>query len=166
MSDIEVYSDGIVIFDGKKYKAAIGRSGVTNNKAEGDGGSPAGCFPIRKIFFRKDKISVPETSFVIEAIGDDMGWSDDPEREEYNTLIKLPYEGSHEKLWREDDLYDLIVVLGYNDDPPISGKGSAIFMHVARPVYTPTEGCVALSLENLKEILEKAGRDTRVCIRE
>jgi L,D-peptidoglycan transpeptidase YkuD (ErfK/YbiS/YcfS/YnhG family) len=88
------------------------------------------------------------------AIDESMGWSDDPNDElYYNRLISLPYQGSHEVLWRDDRLYDIVSELGYNDDPPTIGGGSAIFLHVARPDYSPTQGCVALPVHQLRELL-------------
>ena len=95
----------------------------------------------------------PATALAVVEIGRDDGWCDDPADPAYNRPVKLPYAGRHEELWREDALYDLIVVLGYNDDPVVAGKGSAIFMHIARPDYGPTEGCVALKREDLVELV-------------
>ena len=137
------------------------------DKREGDGATPIGCFPIRKVFYRPDKFEgSPETIFPTQALTQDDGWSDDVNLPEYNQLVKLPYHGSHEKLWRDDNLYDIIITIGYNDDPPIAGKGSAIFMHVAREEYTPTAGCIALSREDLLEILRTADATIQVCIQE
>ena len=90
-----------------------------------------------------------------------MGWCDDPAHPDYNRQVRLPFAASNEALWREDEVYDLIIVLGHNDNPPVPGRGSAIFMHVARPDYAPTEGCVALAPENLLEVLAAAVRATR-----
>ena len=136
-------------------------------KYEGDGATPVGCFPIRKIYYRPDKFEhFRATAFETQALDENDGWSDDVNLPEYNTHVRLPYNGSHEKLWRDDDLYDIIVVLGYNDSPPVLGRGSAIFMHVAREGYTPTAGCIALSKEDLLEILAGADKTTQVCIEE
>lgn len=164
--DINIYPSGKLIFKGKEFKCAVGKRGVVRDKREGDGATPAGCFPIRRVFYRADKLSSPETVFEVKALSPEDAWSDDVNRPEYNTFVKLPYSGSHENLWREDDVYDVVAVLGYNDDPPISGKGSAIFIHRARPNCAPTAGCIALALHDLIEILRMAEKDTKFCIRE
>ncbi|MGM0482567.1 MAG: L,D-transpeptidase family protein [Patescibacteria group bacterium] len=164
MQNIEVHSSGKLLFKDRKYKIAIGKNGVTKNKEEGDGKTPIGCFKMREILYRKDKVKRPKSSLPIKEIQKDDGWSDDPSSSNYNKLIKLPANESYEALWREDDVYDLIVPLGYNDLDPVSGKGSAIFMHIARPDFSPTEGCIALLKEDLLEILENISKDTLVCV--
>ncbi len=162
--NIVVNSSGVLRFNNKEYRCALGKGGVRIDKQEGDGATPIGCFPIRKVYYRPDKFErPPKTVFPTQALTKDDGWSDDVNLPEYNTHVKIPYNGSHEKLWRDDNLYDVIVVLGYNDNPTISGKGSAIFMHVAGEGYTPTEGCIALSKEDLLEILEVADKKTQLC---
>lgn len=133
---------------------AIGRGGIGVKGGEGDGVTPIGRFPIRRVLYRPDRVSV-RTKLPAAAIAQDDGWCDAPDDPNYNTPVKLPYAASHERMWREDHLYDVVVVLGYNDDPVIAGKGSAIFLHVARPDYGPTEGCVALALPDLLQALEK-----------
>jgi L,D-peptidoglycan transpeptidase YkuD (ErfK/YbiS/YcfS/YnhG family) len=164
---IEVHSDGTLVFNGKTYKCALGKGGVGVDKMEGDGKTPVGVYPLRLVYFRPDKMDQVETGLPTKALDQSMGWSDDVNKPEYNQEVKLPYEGSHESLWRPDDeLYDLIVVIGYNDDPPVAGKGSAIFMHVARPAFTPTAGCVALSKPDLLEILANCNADTTITIQE
>ncbi len=131
--NIIVDSSGVLFFNGKKYRCALGKNGVRIDKREGDGATPIGCFSVRKVFYRPDKFEkAPQTAFPTVPLSQDDGWSDDVNLPEYNTLVKLPYNGSHEKLWRDDHLYDVMVVLGYNDDPPVAGKGSAIFIHIAR----------------------------------
>lgn len=167
MSNIIVNASGTLRFGGKEYRCALGKGGVHSDKKEGDGATPIGCFPVRQVFYRPDKFEVaPQTDFPIQPLSEDDGWSDDVNLPEYNTKIKLPYNGSHEKLWRDDHLYDVIVVLGYNDAPPIPGKGSAIFMHIAREGYTPTAGCIALSASDLLEILKTADSTTQICVQE
>lgn len=138
------------------FPCAWGREGIRSAKVEGDGATPTGCFPFRRVFYRPDRIEPPQTHLPLKAISLDDGWCDDPTDLAYNQLISLPYPARHEKLWREDSVYDLILVVGYNDDPVISGKGSAIFVHLIRPQATPTQGCVALSQENLLKVLQEA----------
>jgi L,D-peptidoglycan transpeptidase YkuD (ErfK/YbiS/YcfS/YnhG family) len=166
MNNIVLNSSGLLSFNNKEYQCALGKGGVRADKQEGDGVTPIGCFSIKKVYYRPDKFKKsPKTVFPIQALIEDDGWSDDVNLPEYNTHVKIPYNGSYEKLWRDDNLYDIIIVLGYNDNPPITGKGSAIFMHVAGEGYTPTEGCVGLSKESLLEILEVADKTTQVCIK-
>lgn len=139
-------------------RCALGRSGVTpaSDKREGDGASPIGIWPMRQLLWRPDRIAAPATGLPAVELIPQAGWCDDPADPFYNRPVLLPYAASHEKLWREDHLYDLIVELGYNDDPVIPGNGSAIFLHVAQPDYSPTEGCVACALPDLLALLADA----------
>ena len=147
------------------YRCALGRSGIVGDKVEGDGGTPSGIYPMRYVLYRPDRLSAPPaTGLPVEVLTPDRGWCDDPAHPDYNRPVTLPFAASHEKLWRDDGLYDVIVVLGHNDDPPVPGKGSAIFMHVARPDYGPTEGCVALALPDLLELLADCAPDMSIRI--
>ncbi len=167
MSDILVKSDGKLYFKDKEYRCALGRTGVSLDKREGDGATPIGSFSLRRLFYRADKFpQAPLTALPTQALASDDIWSDDSSQADYNTYLKLPYQGSHEKLWRDDDIYNLIVPLGYNDDPVVFGKGSAIFMHLARPDYSPTRGCVALAQADLLEVLSLVSLDTQLIISE
>ncbi|MGK2921811.1 MAG: L,D-transpeptidase family protein [Methyloceanibacter sp.] len=145
-------------------KAAIGRGSVKPLKREGDGGTPLGRFPVRLVLYRSDRIPRPRTSLPVRAIRPEDGWCDDPMDRNYNRLVRLPSKRSAEGLMRDDRLYDLILVLGYNDRPRIRGKGSAIFVHLARDGYTPTEGCVALSRRDLLAVLAEIKSGTTVLI--
>jgi L,D-peptidoglycan transpeptidase YkuD (ErfK/YbiS/YcfS/YnhG family) len=140
---------------GRKLRCALGRGGViaADKKREGDGCSPAGVWPIRRVLYRPDRGAAPRTSLVVQPIAPDDSWCDAPGDVAYNRSVKTTYPASGEAMWREDGLYDLVVVLGHNDDPPIPGLGSAIFLHLARPHYPPTEGCVALSRPDLEALL-------------
>ncbi|ESQ75863.1 hypothetical protein ABAC402_07820 [Asticcacaulis sp. AC402] len=138
---------------------------AAGDKREGDGKSPAGVWPIRYVFYRPDRMDTPQTRLKLVALSPDDGWSDDPAAPDYNTHVKLPYAGSHEKLWRDDHVYDVIVVLGHNDDPPVAGMGSAIFLHLARPDYSATEGCVAVSGDGMLAFLRAAQPGDQVEIR-
>jgi L,D-peptidoglycan transpeptidase YkuD (ErfK/YbiS/YcfS/YnhG family) len=162
--DLEVFPDNRLRAGGKSFRCALGATGVTTAKREGDRATPAGRFPLRRVFFRADRMASPRTTLPATPIGPADGWCDDPGDPRYNRLVPLPYPASHETLWREDHVYDIVVELGYNDDPPVPGRGSAIFMHVARPGYAPTEGCVALAADDLRRVLAEADATARVVI--
>ena len=153
-----VKTDNALNFQNQAFRCATGKGGFAKDgdKREGDGATPIGIYPLRAVYYRADKFAVPpETGLPLIAIRPDDGWCDDPADVNYNKPIKLPYAARHEKLWRDDDLYDLVVVMGHNDSPVIAGHGSCIFMHIARPDYTPTEGCIALGHDDLLTILQQ-----------
>jgi L,D-peptidoglycan transpeptidase YkuD (ErfK/YbiS/YcfS/YnhG family) len=137
-------------------QAALGRAGIRALKREGDGGTPLGRFPIRQVLYRADRGTRPRTSLPLHAIRANDGWCDDPSDRNYNRLIKLPSRRSAEGLKRADHLYDLVLVVGFNDRPRIKGKGSAIFLHLARPGLAPTDGCIALTRRDLLAVLAEA----------
>ncbi len=151
-------------FGPEYWPCAIGRGGLRHDKTEGDGATPIGCWPVRGILYRADRLSLPPTVLPHDPLGRGDGWCDDPKDPRYNTQVTLPYASHHERLWRRDGIYDCIVVLGYNDDPPVSGNGSAIFLHLARPGYPATEGCVALARDHLMAFVRGAARTSRVCM--
>ena len=151
---VAVYSlAGQFRFKGETFRAACGRGGVTADKHEGDGATPAGLLPLRRIYYRADRVARPKTGIPMEPLAETDGWCDDPADRAYNTAMTLPAEAHHEALWRRDSVYDIIGVLGWNDDPVRRGRGSAIFLHLARPDYAPTEGCLALALFDLLHVL-------------
>ncbi len=154
----EASSAGVLRWNGGQARCALGRNGVVaaEAKREGDGASPLGFWPMRQAFWRPDRLEKPRAHLPVIALDPRMGWCDDPSHPAYNMLVQLPFPASHEKLWRADHIYDLIVVLGFNDDPAIPGKGSAIFLHLARPDFSSTEGCVACAEDDLVEILRLA----------
>jgi L,D-peptidoglycan transpeptidase YkuD (ErfK/YbiS/YcfS/YnhG family) len=147
-------------------RCALGRGGIRRDKREGDGVTPIGSWPMRRLLYRPDRVARPETRLPISAIAEHDGWCDAPDDLNYNEPVLLPYAASAELLWRMDHVYDLIVPLGYNDAPVVAGAGSAIFLHVARPDYRPTEGCVALAVADLLMVLAAADTASRVVIRE
>lgn len=151
-------SSGVLRWPGGAARCALGGSGVVpaSHKREGDRASPAGIWPMRQVFWRPDRLARPDTSLPAEALIPEAGWCDDPASPLYNRPVLTPFAMSHENLWREDHVYDLIVPLGYNDDPVIPSAGSAIFLHLARPDYSPTEGCVACALPDLLALLATA----------
>lgn len=151
-------ADGLLDLGGRKVRCALGRSGVKAAavKREGDGASPAGAWPIRRVLYRPDRGPPPATAFELQPISRHDGWCDDPKDPAYNQPVLLPYPASAEHLWLESGVYDIVVVLGHNDDPVVPGMGSAIFLHLSRPDYSPTEGCVAVPRAELEELLSKA----------
>ncbi len=162
--EIKVFPSGHVTFGGQQFSCALGREGIGEKHKEGDGLTPVGRYPLREVFYRADRIAKPDTKLPSQALKHNDGWCDDPHSFDYNKKINLPNDLSHEQLWREDPLYDLIVVVGYNDDPIIPGKGSAIFLHVAKPGFLPTEGCIAFAIEDLQSILKECSTTTVLTI--
>jgi L,D-peptidoglycan transpeptidase YkuD (ErfK/YbiS/YcfS/YnhG family) len=148
-----VYPDGRLVLREQVYRAALGRGGVRLDKLEGDGATPVAVLPLRRLLYRADRVRAPECAVAVEPIAPDDGWCDDPAERDYNRMIRLPHDGHYEELWRRDALYDVIGVLGWNDAPVERGRGSAIFLHVARGDYAPTEGCIALALDDLRQVL-------------
>lgn len=134
-------------------RCAFGRSGLTTTKREGDGASPIGKWPLRQLYYRPDRPAPPSTLLPAQQIAADDGWCDAPDHERYNQPVKLPFDASHEILWRNDQLYDLMIPLGYNDEDIVPGQGSAIFFHLARENYEPTEGCVAIAEDHMRQLL-------------
>ncbi|MEJ2125167.1 MAG: L,D-transpeptidase family protein [Alphaproteobacteria bacterium] len=147
------------------FPCALGRSGRGVKQREGDGVTPIGRWPVRQVFYRADRGARPHTALPVVPICPWFGWCDAPGDANYNRLVRLPYPTSCERLWREDGLYDIVAVLGYNDAPRVQGQGSAIFMHIAHSDYAPTEGCVALSRQHLLMVLERLepGSDVVIC---
>ena len=159
-----IVSGNTLTFKDKSYRCAIGKSGMTDDKKEGDGCTPKGTFLMRECWYRMDRMDEPKTKLPVKIIRPEDGWCDDPAHPSYNRHVALPFDAHHENLFREDHIYDLIIPLGYNDDPVIPGKGSAIFMHLAREDYSGTEGCIAIAKQDLLEILKACGPATQVTI--
>jgi L,D-peptidoglycan transpeptidase YkuD (ErfK/YbiS/YcfS/YnhG family) len=143
---------------------ALGRGGIRANKREGDGGTPRGRFRLRRLWWRADRQPPPPTLLPIRRIRATDGWCEDPRDRHYNRPVSLPARQPGDRLWRADRLYDLIVELDHNTRPRIAGRGSAVFVHVARPGFTPTAGCVALEAGALRRLLARAGPRTRIVI--
>jgi L,D-peptidoglycan transpeptidase YkuD (ErfK/YbiS/YcfS/YnhG family) len=151
-----VVAEGWFTFAGRRYCCALGRGGIGHGKREGDGKTPAGRFALRRVLYRADRLAPPDTGLPLAAIKPEDGWCDDPADRAYNRPVRLPYRARAETLFRMDGLYDMLAVIGYNDQPIVPGAGSAIFLHVARPDYGPTEGCVGLAPDHLREALALA----------
>ncbi len=155
---------GVLRCGDDEYRCVFGRGGIRERKQEGDGATPAGCFELRRVFYRADRLPKPQTQIPSRPLDPADGWCDDPADPSYNRVVRLPYGARAEKLWREDGQYDVIAALGYNDAPVVPGRGSAIFLHVAKPDGGPTQGCVALALADLLAVLKAAGVGSRLCV--
>jgi L,D-peptidoglycan transpeptidase YkuD (ErfK/YbiS/YcfS/YnhG family) len=141
---------------------ALGRSGTRHGKREGDGATPIGRFRALQAFYRRDRLRRPGTRLPLAATSPRDGWCDDPGDRNYNCPVRLPYPGRHERMQREDGLYDVVVDLAYNRGPIRKGRGSAIFLHCANPGLTPTEGCVAVDPRLVARLLALIGPRTRI----
>ena len=147
-----------------KAKCAIGKRGIGNKREEGDLITPKGKYKIKYILYRKDRIKRIQSKIKKIAITKNMGWCDDPKSKDYNKLIKLPINYRYEKLYRKENIYDLILVLNFNMRPIVKKKGSAIFIHIAKKNYKKTEGCVAVNKVSLLKIIKKLKNNTKVLI--
>ncbi|MBV9860156.1 MAG: L,D-transpeptidase family protein [Alphaproteobacteria bacterium] len=160
------YSAGRLYWSGGSAPAAIGRGGVTANKKEGDGATPAGVYPLLFGLYRSDRVALPASRLPITPMAPNQGWVDDPADPNYNRPVWLPYPARAERMWREDHVYDVVVIIGYNMNPVVAGAGSAIFLHIARPTFSPTEGCIAISKDILLRIIPLLGPESAIAIRE
>ena len=148
-----VLPHGRVILRDREFRCALGRAGFSPHKEEGDGATPIGVLPLRRVLYRADRLAPPRAAVPIEPIAPEDGWCDEPTDRQYNRRVTLPYSASHEELWRRDALYDVIGVLGWNDAPAQRNRGSAIFLHVATQDYAPTAGCIALAKPDVLALL-------------
>ena len=151
-------------FNNYKVKCSVGKRGIGVKKREGDQITPKGKFKIKYILYRKDRVPNLKTKLKKMVINKNMGWCDDPKSEFYNKLIKLPFKYNFERLYRSDNIYDIILVLNFNLNPVQKNKGSAIFIHIAKRNYKSTSGCIAINKKNLKKILKKINKRTLIKI--
>ena len=151
---ITIYKNGELHFNNKIYKCAIGKNGIKEKKQEGDGCTPEGTYSLGPLYYRSDRIKKFKTYFKPIPLEKDMFWSDHPQSEHYNKFIRFK-DSSCESLYKENHTYDIILVINYNISPIIKGKGSAIFLHLAKKDFSPTSGCIALKKKCLLEILER-----------
>ena len=161
---IIINKSGYLKYKNHKFKCALGKAGIGNKKIEGDNITPKGTFKIVKIYYRKDRIKKINSKFNLIKIIKKMGWCDDPNNKNYNQLIKIPSKYSYERLFRKENIYDLIIVLNYNMNPVIKNKGSAIFIHIAKKRFQPTEGCIAISKKNLLYLIRNISKNTKIKI--
>ena len=151
-------------FENYKLRCAIGKRGISSEKWEGDKKTPKGEFKFKCVLYRKDRIANLKTKLTKKAINKKMGWCDDPSSIYYNKIISYPSKWNSEKLWRKENIYDIILVINYNLNPVIKNKGSAIFLHIAKKKYKPTNGCIAVSKKNIKLIVSKINKKTKLRI--
>jgi L,D-peptidoglycan transpeptidase YkuD (ErfK/YbiS/YcfS/YnhG family) len=155
---------GLIVSAGLKLPCALGRGGVSRCKREGDGATPAGLLRVIRGFYRADRMRRPQTALPLRAIRQSDGWCDDPGHRCYNQPVERPFAASHERLWLDDAVYDVIVELDWNRHPIRRGRGSAIFLHIARQGLTPTEGCLAVSLRDMRRLLLRLRPGTRFLV--
>ncbi|KZE34675.1 L,D-transpeptidase family protein [Chelatococcus daeguensis] len=157
-------SRGLVVAGHVVLPCALGKGGVARLKREGDGATPLGRFALGALYLRTDKGARPRSGLPARRTRPDDGWCDAPGDRRYNRPVRLPYPASHERMWREDDVYDRVLDIRYNRGPIRPGRGSAIFMHLARPGFAPTAGCVALRRADLDRLLPRLGPRTLLVI--
>ena len=143
---------------------ALGRGGIKANKREGDGATPRGTFRLKRLWWRAERHPRPATLLPAQRITPDDGWCEDPSDRHYNRPIKVPPGSKADRLARADALYDFIIEIDHNTRPRVAGRGSAVFIHVARPQFAPTAGCVALDINSLRRLLARVGPRTRIVV--
>jgi len=161
---IIINKSGYLKYKNLKFRCSLGKAGVREKLIEGDNVTPKGTFKIIKIYYRKDRIKNLYSQFRLIRITKNMGWCDDPRSKKYNQPIRIPTKYSHEKLYRDDSLYDLVMVLNFNTKPTIKKRGSAIFIHIKKNNYKKTKGCIALSKKNLLTLARMITKNTKVVI--
>ena len=154
----------ILIYKGYKLKCSLGKFGTTSSKKEGDLATPKGIFDIGALYYRKDRIQLPKCKLIKKIIKKNMGWCDDVKSKLYNKEIRFPFKYKAEKLYIRNNIYDLIINIKYNQKPIIKGKGSAIFLHIAKKKYKPTKGCIAIKKNDLLKILPLINKKTKIIV--
>lgn len=152
----------MLVADGIAIPVSLGRAGIFANKHEGDGATPRGTFRPLRLWYRPDRGTVPRTLLPLRRIGPDDAWSEDPSDRRYNRPVKRKPNEAGDRLRRTDNLYDLIVEIDHNTRPRIAGRGSAVFIHLARPGFLPTAGCVGLEPHRLRWLIERLGPRTKI----
>jgi len=161
---IIINKSGFLKYKKLKFKCSLGKAGIGEKRKEGDKITPKGTYKIVSIYYRSDRIKKISSKFKLIKIKKNIGWCDDPKSKKYNQLIKLPNKYRHEKLYRTDNIYDLIIALNYNMKPIMKNKGSAIFIHIANKNYKSTAGCIGLKKTHLINLVKKIRKNTKVLI--
>ena len=159
-----VINKKFLTFNNYKAKCALGKRGIGFKREEGDLITPKGVFKIKYILYRKDRLKKIQSKLRKITIKKNMGWCDDPKSRDYNKLIKLPSKYTYEKLYKKENIYDIILVLNFNMSPILKKKGSAVFIHVARKNFAKTEGCIAIKKTYLLKIIKEIKTSTKVKI--
>jgi L,D-peptidoglycan transpeptidase YkuD (ErfK/YbiS/YcfS/YnhG family) len=149
---------------GQTIPVALGRGGIRANKREGDGGTPKGIFRPRQLWWRADRHPRPRTHLPVRPIGPEDAWCEDPASRHYNQPVRLKSERGGDRLKRDDHLYDFIIEIDHNSLPRIKGRGSAVFLHLARENFGPTAGCVSMTQSAMLRLLRRLGPETRIVI--
>ncbi|WP_029584671.1 L,D-transpeptidase [Bradyrhizobium sp. URHD0069] len=155
---------GWLTADGQTVPVALGRGGIRANKREGDGGTPKGTFRPRQLWWRADRHPRPRTFLPVRAIGPEDAWCEDPNSRHYNQAVRLDRDRGGDRLKRDDQLYDFIVEIDHNSSPRIAGRGSAVFLHLARENFSPTAGCVSMTKAAMLRLLQRLGPETKIVI--
>jgi len=153
-----------LLYKGYKLKCCVGKSGVKKAKKEGDLATPKGTFKLGLLYYRRDRIKPPKCKIKKKIIRKNMGWCNDSKSDKYNKEINFPYKYSSEKLYKKENIYDLFLLIKYNTNPIIKKKGSAIFLHISKKNYQPTQGCVAISKKDFLKILPLIDGKTSITI--
>jgi L,D-peptidoglycan transpeptidase YkuD (ErfK/YbiS/YcfS/YnhG family) len=155
---------GVLVLGGMRVPCSLGRSGRRVAKREGDGASPRGVWQLRRLFYRADRMLPPRGPLRAVALRPQDGWCETVGDRNYNRLVRMPYAAAHETMQRADGLYDIVIELSHNERPRVQGHGSAVFFHLRRADGGPTAGCIAVSLKDMRRILERLGRRSRIVI--
>jgi L,D-peptidoglycan transpeptidase YkuD (ErfK/YbiS/YcfS/YnhG family) len=158
---------GTVLLGGRSRGFGFGREGTVpvSQGREGDAKTPLGDYPLRFGFYRADRLPRPQTTLTLHALKPEDGWCDAPDHPAYNRWIARPFNASHERLWRDDGAYDVVLVMGHNDSPPVPGLGSAVFIHIRQPDHRPTLGCLALAPRDMLDLLAEVEAGTMIKVR-
>ena len=158
---IIINKSGFLYYKNLKFRCALGKNGINKKEKEGDNITPEGTYKVVRVYYRKDRIKKISSKLKLIKIKKNMCWCDDPKSKKYNQPINLPTQYNHEKLYRKDNIYDLILVLNYNMKPIIKNKGSAIFIHIAKKKFQKTKGCVGLRKKDLIHLLTLIQKNTK-----
>lgn len=157
-------SQGWLFAGPRVLRIALGRTGVRADKREGDGGTPRGRFRPIRLWWRADRLPRPYTPLPVRRIRRNDAWCEDPHDRRYNRAFRRSANEPGDRLFRQDGLYDLIIEIDHNTKPRVAGRGSAVFIHLARPGFAPTAGCIALCLHDFRTLLSRLSTKTRILI--
>jgi L,D-peptidoglycan transpeptidase YkuD (ErfK/YbiS/YcfS/YnhG family) len=157
-------SRGVLLVGPRAIPVVLGRAGIVADKREGDGATPRGRFALIRLWWRADRAPQPRTRLPVRRIDRALAWCENPADRRYNRPFRRSANEPGDRLWRDDHLYDLVIEISYNTRPRVAGRGSAVFIHVARPDRSPTAGCVALDANGLRQLLGRLGQRTRIDI--